>query len=174
MRQTQDEPMTDDTVPALPCPLWRRLLALLYDMFAVVAIAAVMGLLCQMATHGQLFDAHGQALTWWFQPLQYLTISAYFLISWLRGGQTLGMRPWRTRVTTPQGGILSWQQALIRLIAAWLPVFLLELQGIVGVRAAVWITLGAWGVWFAVALVDRRSRALHDILAGTEIRRMAS
>jgi uncharacterized RDD family membrane protein YckC len=28
----------------------------------------------------------------------------------------------------------------------------------------------AWAAWFAVALVDPRRRALHDLAAGTEIR----
>jgi uncharacterized RDD family membrane protein YckC len=164
--------MTHDTVNALPCPLWRRLLALLYDLLAVIAIAAVMGLVCQIATHGRLFDAQGHALTWWFQPLQYLTISAYFVVSWLRGGQTLGMRPWRIRVTSTSGTAVSWRQALIRLIVAWLPVFALELQTAIGMRGAIYAALGGWALWFAVALVDRRRRALHDVLAGTEVRRI--
>ena len=162
--------MTNDTVNALPCPLWRRLLGLLYDLLAVIAIIAVMGLVCQIATHGQLFDTQGHALTWWFQPLQYLTVSTYFVVSWLRGGQTLGMRPWHIRVTSKTGMPPSWRQALIRLIAAWLPVFALELQTVIGTHSAIYAALGGWVVWFAVALVDRRRRALHDILAGTEVR----
>jgi uncharacterized RDD family membrane protein YckC len=163
--------MTYDSADALPCPLWRRLLALLYDLLAVIAIIAMMGLACQIATRGQLFDAQGHALTWWFQPLQYLAVSAYFVVSWLRGGQTLGMRPWHIRVTSRDGQAPTWKQALIRVIAAWLPVFLLELQSAIGLHGAIYATLGGWALWFAVALVDRRRRALHDVLAGTEVRR---
>lgn len=164
--------MTNDNTDTLPCPLWRRLLGLLYDVMAVIAIAAVTGLICQIATHGQLFDAHGHALTWWFQPLQYLVISAYFAGSWLRGGQTLGMRPWRIRLRSATGAPVTWHQALVRLLVAWLPVFGLELQGWTGTPTAVYVTLGGWAVWFAVALVDGRKRALHDIVAGTELRRI--
>jgi uncharacterized RDD family membrane protein YckC len=164
--------MTNDTANALPCPLWRRLLALLYDLLAVIAIAAMMGLACQIATHGRLFDAQGDSLTWWFQPLQYLAISAYFVASWLRGGQTLGMRPWRIRVTSKTATPPSWRQAAIRLIVAWLPIFALELRPMIGLPGAVYAALGGWALWFAVALIDGRRRALHDILAGTELRRI--
>ena len=164
--------MTHDSVNALPCPLWRRLLALVYDLLAVIAIIAVMGLVCQIATHGQLFDAQGHALTWWFQPLQYLAVSAYFVTSWLRGGQTLGMRPWHIRVTSRDGLPPTWRQALIRVVVAWLPVFLLELQTVTGLHGAIYTALGGWAVWFAVALIDPRRRALHDMLAGTEVRRI--
>ena len=153
----------DDTALAPTCPLWRRLFALIYDLLAVVAIVAVVGLVCQIATRGQLFDSKGHALTWWFQPLQYLTISAYFLVSWLRGGQTLGMRPWRIRLQTRDGHPVRWRQALIRLIAGWLPVFALELHGLIGVPHAVWLALAIWALWFAVALPDR--------IAGTATRR---
>ncbi|MFC5740106.1 RDD family protein [Dyella tabacisoli] len=155
---------------SLPCPLWRRLLALVYDLLAVIAIAACTGLFCQLLTGGQLFDAHGKPLTWWFQPVEYLTISAYFIASWLRGGQTLGMRPWRIRVTANDGGKPSLRQALIRLIVAALPILLLELHPWLGLRGALWAVLMAWGLWFAFGLVDRRRRALHDVAAGTEIR----
>ncbi|WP_266160673.1 RDD family protein [Dyella silvatica] len=157
-------------IQALPCPLWRRLLALVYDLLAVVAIIMVVGLLCQLATGGQLFDAHGKPQTVWFQPLEYLVISAYFIASWLRGGQTLGMRPWRIRITRDDGGKPSLRQALIRLIAAALPLVLLELYPWIGLRGALWAVLLAWGLWFAFGLMDRRRRALHDVAAGTEIR----
>lgn len=155
---------------ALPCPLWRRLLALVYDLLAVVAIIMVVGLLCQMVTGGQLFDAHGKPQTWWFQPVEYVVVSAYFIASWLRGGQTLGMRPWRIRVTRMDGSKLSLRQGLIRLIVAALPLLLLEFHPWIGLRGALWAVGIAWGVWFAFGLIDRRRRALHDVAAGTEIR----
>ncbi|HEY9133551.1 MAG TPA: RDD family protein, partial [Dyella sp.] len=114
------------------------------------------------------------ALTWWFQPLQYVVISAYFAGSWLRGGQTLGMRPWRIRLRSANGAPVAWRQAAVRLVVAWLPIFALELQGWTGTRIAVYVSLGCWAIWFAVALVDGRKRALHDMLAGTELRRIPS
>ncbi|MGN2248003.1 RDD family protein [Frateuria sp. GZRR35] len=157
---------------ALPCPMWRRLAALVYDLLAVVAIVMVVGLLCQLATGGQVVAAGTHpAIAWWYQPLQGLVVGAYFVISWLRGGQTLGMRPWRIRVVGANGGKVLWGQALRRVIVAALPLLLLGLAPWLGLRGAVWVVLAGWAVWFAPALIDRRRRALHDIAAGTEMRR---
>jgi uncharacterized RDD family membrane protein YckC len=164
--------MTDATPTSPPCPLWRRLLALVYDLLAVLAIVMAVGLICEVATHGQLIVSGRHTLiAWWYQPLQALVVGTYFVASWLRGGQTLGMRPWHIRVTSRDGGRLAWRQALLRLLVAALPLLLLETHAWLGLRGAVWAVLAAWVVWFAVALVDPRRRALHDIAAGTEIRR---
>ena len=156
---------------SLPCPLWRRLTALVYDLLAVVAIVMVVGLLCQLATGGQLVATGAHAvIAWWYQPLQGLVVGAYFVVSWLRGGQTLGMRPWRIRVVAADGGKVTPGQALRRVVVAALPLLLLGLAPWLGLRAALWAVLAGWALWFAPALVDPRRRALHDIAAGTELR----
>ena len=155
----------------LPCPLWRRLLALVYDLLIVVAIVMVVGLLCQLATGGQLIHTAGKALVpVWYQVLQALVVMAYFISAWRRGGQTLGMRPWRIRVTSDDGSTPSWQQALIRVLVAAAPLVLLMLEPMIGLRTTLWTLLGVWAVWFAVALFDPRRRAAHDFAAHTEVR----
>lgn len=167
--------MTPATVdPAsLPCPLWRRLTALVYDLLAVVAIVMVVGLLCQLATGGRLIatGAH-TVIAWWYQPLQGLVVAAYFVVSWLRGGQTLGMRPWHIRLAATAGGVPSPGQALLRVIVAALPLLLLALASWLGLRGALWAVAIGWALWFAPALFDARRRALHDLAAGTELRRI--
>ncbi len=155
----------------LPCPLWRRLLALVYDLLIVVAIVMVVGLLCQLATGGQLIHTAGKAVVpIWYQLLQALVVMAYFISSWRRGGQTVGMRPWRIRVTRDDGGTPSLQQALIRALVAAAPLVLLMLEPLIGLHAMLWTLLIAWAAWFAVALFDPRRRAVHDFAAHTEIR----
>lgn len=156
---------------SLPCPLWRRLTALVYDLLAVVAIVMVVGLLCQLATGGKVVatGAHA-AIAWWYQPLQGLVVGAYFVVSWLRGGQTLGMRPWHVRVVGADGGKVTPGQALRRVVVAALPLLLLGSAPWLGLRGAVWAVLVGWVLCFAPALVDRRRRAVHDLAAGTEIR----
>lgn len=162
-----------DAPTSLPCPLWRRLIALVYDLLAVVAIVMVVGLLCQLATGGRLITTGAQtAIAWWYRPLQAVVVSAYFLVSWLRGGQTLGMRPWHLRVTARDGTRPTLRQALIRVIVAGAPLALLALAPVLGLRGALWAALIAWAAWFAVALFDPRRRALHDLAAGTELRRI--
>jgi len=155
----------------LPSPLWRRLLALVYDLLIVLAIVMVVGLLCQLATGGRLIDTGARtAVPPWYQALQGVVVSAYFISSWLRGGQTIGMRPWHIRVTRDDGGAPSLQQAAIRVLAAAAPLLLLMLEPWLGLPATLWMLLAAWAGWFAIALFDPRRRALHDILAATEVR----
>jgi uncharacterized RDD family membrane protein YckC len=155
-----------------PAPAWRRFAAIVYDVLAVVAIVMVVGLLAQMATGGHLFDEHGQMLTWWYQPLQGLVVGAYFLLSWTRGGQTLGMRPWRIRVTDASGAPVNWKRGLVRLIVAALPLALVLIYPLTSMKAALWAPVIGWLVLLLPAWFDRRRRAVHDMVAGTEIRRL--
>ena len=156
-----------------PCPLWRRLLALVYDLLIVVAIVMVVGLLCQLATGGKLIRTGATTIVpIWYQALQGVVVAAYFISSWRRGGQTLGMRPWRIRVTRDDGGTPTLQQALIRVLVAAAPLVLLLLAQVLGLRATLWTLLAVWAGWFVVAVFDPRRRALHDIAAGTEVRRL--
>ncbi|HEY1589639.1 MAG TPA: RDD family protein [Rhodanobacter sp.] len=156
-----------------PCPLWRRLLALVYDLLIVVAIVMVVGLLCQLATRGQLIRTGATTvIPAWYQVLQGLVVAAYFISSWRRGGQTVGMRPWRIRVTRDDGGTPSLQQVLIRLLVAGAPLVLLMLEPVLGLSPTLWALLIVWSAWFVVALFDPRRRALHDLAAHTEIRQL--
>src|SRR3569833_3138749 len=102
-------PSPGNPMPA-PAPAWRRLAAIVYAALAVVAIVMVVGLLAQFATGGALFDAQGHLRAWWYQPLLGIVVGAYFLASWVRGGQTLGMRPWRIRVTDAAGMPVTWRR----------------------------------------------------------------
>lgn len=166
-------PTVATTDSSIPCPLWRRLLALIYDLLIVVAIVMVVGLLCQLATRGQLISTAGHAVVpAWFQLLQALVVSAYFISSWLLGGQTAGMRPWRIRLTRRDGGSPTLQQAVLRLLVVAAPMLVLMLAPTLGMQIALWTLLAVWVVWFAIALVDPRRRVLHDIVAATELRRL--
>jgi len=133
----------------------------------------VVGYVCQRITGGSLVTVDGHAhIAWWYQPLQAVVVSAYFIASWLRGGQTLGMRPWRIRVTRADGGKLTPAQALLRLLAAALPLLLLALAPWAGSRAALWAVAIGWAAWFGFGAIDPRRRAIHDVIARTELRRI--
>ncbi|MEO7072454.1 MAG: RDD family protein [Rhodanobacter sp.] len=157
---------------AMPCPLWRRLAALAYDLLAVVAIVMVVGLLCQLATGGRLIGTGTRVLIpSWYRPLQGLVVAAYFISSWRYGGQTLGMRAWRTRLVRSDGGTVTLAQGALRVLVAGLPMAALALAPAWGLRATLWFAAALWTLWFALALFDRRRRTLHDLAAGTELRR---
>jgi len=160
----------NSSATALPCPLWRRLLALVYDLLIVLAIMMVVVMIGLLLTRGQLVDADGRLQALWFPPFEGALIAAYFMTSWLRGGQTIGMRPWHIRVTREDGGTPSLQQAVIRVLVAAAPLLLLVLEPRIGLHATLWALLIAWTGWFGVALFDPRRRALHDLAADTEIR----
>ncbi len=156
------------TAIATPASPWRRLAGLVYDLVAVVAIVMVVGMICEAATLGRLDHlGSGATFPWWYQPLQYLVVAAYFVVSWWRGGQTLGMRPWRMRLRTATGKRVPPRAAITRAAAASLPLLLLALGAVAGTRAATLAALLAWVAFFGVSLFDPRRRALHDLLAGT-------
>ena len=96
-------------------------------------------------------------------------VAAYFISSWRRGGQTVGMRPWGIRVSRDDGGTISLTQAVVRIVVAAAPMLLLALEPMLGLRATLWAVLAAWALWFATALFDPRRRALHDIAADSEV-----
>lgn len=165
-----DHTIASDTLVATPSSLWRRLAGLVYDLVAVVAIVMVVGMICQITTGGQLVHTGAQtSIAWWYRPLQYVVVAAYFAASWLRGGQTLGMRPWRMRLCMKSGDRVTLVAALVRTATVSLPLLVLAIGHVTSPRTAMLTLLAVWVVFFAVALFDKRRRTLHDIFAGTEL-----
>ena len=137
--------------PAPPRALvgW-RLLALAYDFFPMLALwfitAGVFTAIHRDAVRGGWLGLLEFAVMW-------LLAGAYAVASWRRGGQTLGMRAWRLRVTDMQG-----TNATTR--ALWL-------------RYAVGgISLLAAGCGFWWAWIDRDRLTWHDRASGTRIVRV--
>jgi uncharacterized RDD family membrane protein YckC len=123
-------------------------LAFAYDLLALIGVWVFLGL-CAVAING------GQAVVGWprvllLYPFLWLATGAYFAVSWRHGGQTLGMRPWRLRVTRPDGTALLNGQAWLRYLCGWLS------------------ALPA-GAGMVLCLFDPDRRALHDHLAGTRV-----
>lgn len=160
--------------PALPvpAPFLHRLAALVYDLLAVVAIVMVVGLVCQLATGGHLVGADNHSIAWWYSPLQGLVVAAYFVFSWRRGGQTLGMRPWKIRVSDLAGLPIDNRAAAIRLVVGALPLLLLGLYAVAPLRVALWAPVVGWAIILLPAAIDPRRRALHDRASGTMLRRL--
>ncbi len=152
----------------LRVPLWRRLAALAYDLLAVLAVTMVTVMLCLLITRGHL---HADAT--WYRLTLFAAVAAYFLLSWVRGGQTLGMRPWRIHVCTSAGNRPGIGRATARFAVAATPLSLLELGHVWPAGMTLLAPIFAWTAFFAVALLDPRRRALHDLLTGTELRRRA-
>lgn len=133
----------------------RRFAALVYDAFLLVALLMVF-------TFGALYFTHGAAVepktaggwVYVYRAGLVLVIAAYYLVNWLRSGQTLGMRAWHLRALSDSGKPIKFNAALLRLIfgfLAWAPCA-------VGVL---------WLYW------DGEHMALHDRLSKTRVVHLA-
>jgi uncharacterized RDD family membrane protein YckC len=141
-------PSPESTASSL---LWLRLIAGAYDVMPLLGLWFVAGVLAVAVTGGAL-DPHRLAHKLLVQALVLTLSAAYFVVSWTRGGQTIGMRAWRLRVVRADGSALSPGHALLRFFVAL-------------------ISLAALGLGFWWALVERQQRTWHDIVAGTVVLR---
>ncbi len=148
---------------------WRRLAASLYDALLLVAIWMIGGLVVVVA--------RGEAvppLTWWFELYLVALAFGYFGWSWVRGGQTLGMRAWRIRVARADGSALGWRGALVRFVVAGLAWLALGLgawaargEGATSAAGIAGVLVGATSLLWS--LVDTRGRGWHDLAAGSVV-----
>ena len=91
---------------------------------------------------------------WWLLwACCWVVAGLYATFSWLRGGQTLGMRPWRLKVTALDGGAPS-------LATLWRRYALATLSTLAG-------GLGFWWAW-----LDRDRLTFHDRYSGTRMVRL--
>jgi uncharacterized RDD family membrane protein YckC len=136
----------DAPAPAANAGLARRAGSLAYE--AVLLTAFLFICTWVFLFIGQALDA---ALARHLLQAWLLLLSgAYFVYCWTHGGQTLPMKTWHIRLVTATGGALPVRLAVKR--------YLLAL-----------VSLGACGLGFAWALVDRDHQFLHDRLAGTRL-----
>jgi len=137
---------TDQKIPRLPAPLWRRFMAMLYD--SLLLLATLMLAALPIVTY---FDSISSG--WARHAFQfYLLVVAYVFFSWfwIHGGQTLGMRSWRLQLVSAGDTAVGWKTTLVRFMAALL-------SG---------LTLGLGYLW---ALLDTRRRTWHDRISDSYI-----
>ncbi len=79
-----------------PAPVWKRLLAWVYDGLILTALWLVSGLVAALL-------AGGEAPPWLVRTIVLMSSVAYFGWSWKVGGKTAGMRAWRLRVVRVDG-----------------------------------------------------------------------
>jgi len=137
---------------AVPAPLAWRLLAATYDLLPLLALWFTAAALSVGVTGGAL-DVHRLGDKLLVQSIAIAGTAVYFIASWVRGGQTIGMRAWRLRIVRGDGRPLGTARALLRFAVAL-------------------ISLAAVGLGYAWALIDERQRTWHDIAADTLMVRM--
>lgn len=137
---------------AAPAHLGWRLITAVYDLFPLLALWFFATILAVLLTGGAL-DVHRLGHKVLVQALVLGVSAAYFIVSWMRGGQTVGMKPWRLRIVGADGRPIPFRRALLRFAVAL-------------------VSLAALGLGFLWCLIDRERRAWHDIAAGTLLVRL--
>ena len=105
-------------------PVWRHMLALLYDTFLIIPLIIAANALL-MAIYVNLFmnfDSTQEIRlpAGAVQVVVILCIALFYWIFWRRGGQTLGMQAWRIKLVSNEGAQLTTPQIALRLVGALL------------------------------------------------------
>ena len=138
-----------DTQPKPSALIGWRLLALLYDFFPVFGLWFLVAAIFVAIRGDAVLGGAVGVLE--FVALWAIT-GVYATVSWRRGGQTLGMRPWRLRVVAAGGGQSRWSCLWLRYALGTLSLLLAG--------------LGFWWAWF-----DRERLTWHDRYSGTRLLR---
>lgn len=137
------------THPRSPPLIGWRMLALVYDLFPAFGMWFLVAAIF-VAVHREAVLGGGLGLLEF--AAMWLVTGAYAVISWRRGGHTLGMRPWRLRVTAADGG----------------PASVMALGGRYAMGTVSLLLAGA-GFWWA--WIDKDGLAWHDRISATRILR---
>ncbi len=125
----------------------RRLAALIYDLFLLIALLFLATALLLPFTAGEAVSAQKT-----FIYRIYLTVISFLFYGWFwtHGGQTPGLRAWKIKVLTLDQKSISWKQALLRFATAI-------------------VSWGFFGLGFFWILIDKNRRSWHDHLSKTAL-----
>lgn len=133
----------------------RRFAALIYDGFLLLALLMIFTALSLVFTKEHLAVTRESSGGWFYvyRAGEIGVVAGYYVLNWIRSGQTLGMRAWRLRVVSDTGEPLRVRSAVLRFICgflAWPPAAL----------GVLWLYL------------DPEHLALHDRLSKTRVVRL--
>ena len=127
--------------------LFRRLFAIAYDCFLLIAIMLIVSGIATALNQGKAVEPDDA-----LYPLLVITIFAlsylYFAWFWIHGGQTLGMKTWRILLISTEDTAIDWKIAAIRYFGAI-------------------ISWGLFTLGFLWSLVDKEKQCWHDMLSKT-------
>ena len=130
----------------LPCTFPRRLMIMLYDALVMLAL-----LIFASALALPFGEAEKMAFRHpWFTLWLFFVSFAYLSICWRRGGMTVGMRAWKTRIVCADMKVISWPRCVVRFV--------------VGI-----FSISVFGVGILWALWEKNHRTWHDLASGTII-----
>lgn len=143
--------MTNETTTKAPplkyAGLFRRLFAIFYDGFLLIAILFIVTAAANALNHGKAIEPGDS-----FYPLYVLVIFVlsylYFAWFWIHGGQSLGMKTWQIKIQSDDNNRISWRTTAIRFVSA---IF----------------SWGIFGLGFLWAIYDKKNRGWHDLSSKT-------
>ena len=132
--------------------LFRRLFAIFYDSFLLLAILFIVSAIATVLNNGKAVE-QGDALYPVFVILIFSLSYLYFAWFWIHGGQSLGMKTWRIQLQSydPENnsyGKIDWKIATIRFFSAI-------------------VSWGVFGLGFLWAFFDKKNRCWHDLISKT-------
>lgn len=120
----------------------RRIAAFAYDCLLLIALFFIITAIATIAIND------GESIQHWSYKLFLLAISyGFFDWFWRHGGQTLGMRAWRIRLTTIDGNPIAWTHTLQRFLTGFL----------------------LFGITLLFMFSNTQQQAAHDRLSKTKI-----
>ena len=126
--------------------LFRRLAAITYDVFLLLAVLFIATLIVlPFSPEDTITPSHP-----FFQVYLFLVSYLFFGWFWTHGGQTLGLIAWKSKVLDNEGNTLTWAQAFARFCWAILS----------------WSAFGLGFIWI---LFDKNNLAWHDKLSKTRL-----
>ena len=137
-----------------PAPLWRRLAAMVYDSFLILAISMAYGAVTLLIS-SLLFGTRGEKdYTPTIEGLGFqlgwlLTIGCFYAYFWHKAGQTAGMKAWRLKVMTQDNQSPSFGTGILRFFCAL-------------------VSLATFGLGYFWSLFDPDKHTLHDKLSKTQ------
>jgi uncharacterized RDD family membrane protein YckC len=139
----------------LTASIGRRLAALLYDSFILLALSFTYGALLTLigVLSGLTAQDYQPMFRHWLFPLGWLlTLQIFYYWFWRRSGQTLGMRTWRIRLynAAQEDAPVSPRQCLIRALIT--PPLIL---------------LGGLAYWYR--FFNANGDCLQDVISGTRV-----
>ena len=132
-------------------PLSRRLLAMTYDGLVLIAMYIIFGgVLVTVASKALGYEEFVRLTPAQAASLFYIICFLYYMHSWRKGGQTIGMKAWRLYVITQDNSPIRLSHCILRS----------------GTGLFSLLILGLGYFWM---LFDKQQRTWHDIASLTKV-----
>jgi len=141
--------MVEQPSERLYAGLARRLAAMVYDSFLLIALFFVVSVPIVMQV-GEQTLTHDPLIRLLYRLVLLLAAFLFFGWFWTHGGQTLGMRAWRLRTVKLDGSPMDWPASVVRFATSLL-------------------SLACFGLGFLWIVIDPEHLAWHDRLSRTRV-----